>query len=51
MIGARLAEAKPNKMLLGHQDWCEGLVKAARGERVVQTNLKAARLGAYPQDQ
>ncbi|KAK8024343.1 hypothetical protein PG993_012409 [Apiospora rasikravindrae] len=28
---AQMAEAKPNKMLLGHQDWLDGLVAAARG--------------------
>lgn len=41
-IGKPVAEmrvAKPNKMLLGHQDWCEGLVAAARGEKVKTTNL------------
>lgn len=47
---AQLAGAKPNKMLLGHQDWCEGLIKAARGEKIGETNLKAAGLGAYPKD-
>ncbi|QDS74116.1 hypothetical protein FKW77_009802 [Venturia effusa] len=47
---AELAGAKPNKMLLGHQDWCEGLVKAARGEKTGETNLKAAGLGAYSKD-
>jgi hypothetical protein len=51
MSGARLADAKPNKMLLGHQDWCEGLVKAVRGEKVGETNLKATGQGAYPKDQ
>ncbi|KAH6691122.1 hypothetical protein BKA61DRAFT_625292 [Leptodontidium sp. MPI-SDFR-AT-0119] len=45
-----LASKKPNKMLLGHQDWCEGLVRAARGEQTGETNLKAAGLGAYPKD-
>lgn len=46
---AQLSEAKPNKMLLGHQDWLEGLVKAARGQKVdlEDTNLKAAGLHAY----
>jgi hypothetical protein len=47
---AQLAEVKPNKMLLGHQDWCEGLVRAARGEKTGETNLKAAGLGAYAKD-
>lgn len=32
---------KPNKMLLGHQDWLEGLVKAARGEEAGETNLES----------
>ena len=46
---AQLAEAKPNKMLLGHQDWLNGLVKAARGEKVdlKETNLSAAGLESY----
>jgi hypothetical protein len=34
-----LREKKPNRMLLGHQDWLEGLIKAARGEKIGQTNL------------
>lgn len=39
-----LAEAKPNKMLLGHQDWIEGLAKTAKGVQHDKTdsNLKAA---------
>ncbi|CZT47895.1 uncharacterized protein RSE6_08518 [Rhynchosporium secalis] len=45
-----LSSKKPNKMLLGHQDWCDGLVRAARGEKNVETNLKAAGLGAYAKD-
>ncbi|KAL2060261.1 hypothetical protein VTL71DRAFT_9656 [Oculimacula yallundae] len=45
-----LAQKKPNKMLLGHQDWCEGLVRAARGEKTGETNLKAAGLGSYGND-
>ncbi|RMY02164.1 hypothetical protein D0868_08108 [Hortaea werneckii] len=38
---SQLAAAKPNRMLLGHQDWLEGLVAAARGENVDgrETNL------------
>ncbi|KAL1846682.1 hypothetical protein Daus18300_014170 [Diaporthe australafricana] len=40
------AAAKPNKMLLGHQDWLDGLVKAARGEQVDETNLKSV---GFPQ--
>jgi hypothetical protein len=35
------AEQKPNKMLLGHQDWLDGLIAAARGENVGGTNLEA----------
>jgi len=35
------SEQKPNKMLLGHQDWLEGLVKAARSEKVGETNLES----------
>lgn len=34
-----LREDKPNKMLLGHQDWLDGLVKAARGQDITSTNL------------
>lgn len=34
-----MRESKPNKMLLGHQDWLDGLVKAARGQKVADTNL------------
>lgn len=36
---------KPNIMLLGHQDWLDGLVKAARGQKVDATNL--GRVGAW----
>ena len=36
---AQLGDKKPNMMLLGHQDWLDGLVKAARGEDVQDTNL------------
>lgn len=35
----QVAEAKPNILLLGHQDWLDALIKAARGEKVGQTNL------------
>ncbi|CAI6334280.1 unnamed protein product [Periconia digitata] len=35
------AMEKPNKMLLGHQDWLDGLVHAARGEEVGYTNLES----------
>jgi hypothetical protein len=46
---AELSAAKPNKMLLGHQDWVDGLVAAAKGEKVnfETTNLNAAGLEAY----
>lgn len=38
-------------MLLGHQDWCEGLIAAAKGEEAIrETNLKAVGLGAYEKD-
>jgi len=36
---ADLGAKKPNLMLLGHQDWLEGLVAAARGKKVEKTNL------------
>lgn len=36
---AEMSEDKPNKMLLGHQDWLDGLVKAARGQSIGATNL------------
>ncbi|KAF2719885.1 hypothetical protein K431DRAFT_286363 [Polychaeton citri CBS 116435] len=37
---AELAAIKPNRMLLGHQDWLEGLVRAAKGEgKARETNL------------
>lgn len=38
---AQLAEVKPNRMLLGHQDWLEGLVAAVRGQKFDgrETNL------------
>jgi hypothetical protein len=34
-------EQKPNKMLLGHQDWLDGLVKTAKGQKVEETNLES----------
>ncbi|KAL1605592.1 hypothetical protein SLS59_003394 [Nothophoma quercina] len=34
------SEQRPNKMLLGHQDWLDGLVSKARGEQVGETNLE-----------
>lgn len=36
---AQLGEKKPNKMLLGHQDWLDGLIAAARGGKLDSTNL------------
>lgn len=33
-------EQKPNKMLLGHQDWLDGLISAALGKEVKETNLE-----------
>lgn len=40
---AQLAGMKPNKMLLGHQDWLDGLVRMAKeGKRLDESNLKAA---------
>lgn len=38
-VFAEWSDAKPNKMLLGHQDWLDGLLKAARGKKVDDTNL------------
>lgn len=32
---------KPNPMLLGHQDWLDGLIAAAAGKEVGETNLEA----------
>ena len=34
-------EQKPNKMLLGYQDWLDGLIIAAVGGEVRGTNLEA----------
>ncbi|KAF3044060.1 hypothetical protein E8E12_008541 [Didymella heteroderae] len=34
------SEQKPNKMLLGHQDWLDGLVSKVRGEKIGETNLE-----------
>ena len=39
---AQLRDAKPNKMLLGHQDWLDGLIAAAKGEKLKSTNLGTA---------
>jgi len=33
-------EQKPNKMLLGHQDWLDGLISAALGKEIKETNLE-----------
>lgn len=46
---AALAGKKPNTMLLGHQDWLDGLVTAAKGKNVVkeETNLAKAGQLAY----
>lgn len=38
---AELATAKPNRMLLGHQDWLDGLIKAVKGEVIGLTNLES----------
>jgi len=40
-----LSEVRPNKMLLGHQDWLDGLVKAVRGEKVVKEETNLAKVG------
>jgi hypothetical protein len=46
---AALANKKPNMMLLGHQDWLDGLLAAAQGKKVVkeETNLAKAGQLAY----
>lgn len=47
-IGAVFAEwavAKPNKMLLGHQDWLDGLVLAAQGKPVYRNNTNLYSIG------
>lgn len=46
---AALAGKKPNLMLLGHQDWLDGLVTAARGGAIdcEATNLAKAGLLVY----
>ncbi|KAK3703555.1 hypothetical protein LTR37_014402 [Vermiconidia calcicola] len=36
---AELSAKKPSRMLLGHQDWLDGLVAAARGQKLESTNL------------
>jgi hypothetical protein len=40
-VFAEWEEQKPNKMLLGHQDWLDGLITAAKGKQVHETNLEA----------
>ncbi|KAL6710280.1 hypothetical protein ACN47E_009226 [Coniothyrium glycines] len=35
-----MGEQRPNKMLLGHQDWLDGLVIKAQGAEVGETNLE-----------
>ncbi|KAJ4353619.1 uncharacterized protein N0V89_005349 [Didymosphaeria variabile] len=35
------AKDAPNVMLLGHQDWLDGLVQAAHGQEVRKTNLES----------
>lgn len=42
---AALAGKKPNMMLLGHQDWLDGLVTAARGKEVVKEETNLAKAG------
>ena len=46
---AALADKKPNMMLLGHQDWLDGLLAAAKGNQLVkeETNLAKAGQLAY----
>lgn len=45
---AQLAGVKPNKMLLGHQDWLDGLVAAARGGKTKgETNLSSVGQEVY----
>lgn len=39
-VFAEWGEQRPNKMLLGHQDWLDGLITAARGNEVRVTNLE-----------
>lgn len=45
-----LREDRPNKMLLGHQDWLDGLVRAARedvGEKVADRPTNLGSIGAW----
>jgi len=42
---AALSGKKPNVMLLGHQDWLDGLVAAAKGKEVVKGETNLARAG------
>lgn len=32
-VFVEFSKKKPNPMVNGHQDWCDGLVAAARGEK------------------
>jgi hypothetical protein len=45
----QLAGKRPNMMLLGHQDWLDGLIAKVRGLEVKkeETNLAKAGLLAY----
>lgn len=36
-----MEKEKPNPMLLGHQDWLDGLITAAKGLEIGKTNLEA----------
>ena len=38
---AEMGQKKPNLMLMGHQDWLDGLVAAARGQKLEKTNLQS----------
>ena len=42
---AGLASKKPNVMLLGHQDWLDGLMAAAKGKKVVKEETNLAKAG------
>ena len=48
-LAAGLANKKPSMMLLGHQDWLDGSVAAAKGKKVFkeETNLAKAGQLAY----
>jgi hypothetical protein len=38
---AEMGQQRPNLMLMGHQDWLDGLVAAARGQKLEKTNLQS----------